>query len=246
MREGIAWGTLGIVEVITQILQDAPLCGAILNSTNADQLAPESSDNRIPADVRLAVAAQEMPVFRARTDAVYVPVTVTDRSGRFVRGLTADQFEISEGGTRRPVVQFSAGRVPVSLGILLDISGSHGAGPGRPRGRRRAVGRHAARARSCSSHDSRRRRGVLGGIQRQGCGGPLDPGPSGILREFDGLRPGGGNALLDAVQLVLPTFELARHQRKVLLLISDGNDTNPVRQGARPSAPGLDVCASGV
>ena len=45
-----------------------------------------------------------------------------------------------------------------------------------------------------------------------------------LLREFDALRPGGGNALLDAVTAIVPTFELARYQRKVLLLITDGND----------------------
>ena len=70
------------------------------------------------------IAAQDLPVFRANTDVVVVPVTVTDRSGRFVRGLTADQFEVSDRGSRRAIVQFSAARVPVSLGILLDISGS--------------------------------------------------------------------------------------------------------------------------
>src|SRR5688572_10816797 len=71
-----------------------------------------------------AVAAQETAVFRARTEVVVVPVTVTDPTGRVVHSLSADQFEITEGGTRRDIVQFSANRVPVSLGILLDISGS--------------------------------------------------------------------------------------------------------------------------
>ena len=36
------------------------------------------------------MAAQDVPVFRVGTDAVLVPVTVTDRSGRFVHGLTRD------------------------------------------------------------------------------------------------------------------------------------------------------------
>ena len=71
-----------------------------------------------------AVAAQEPAVFRASTDVLLVPVSVTDQNGRFVHGLTADHFEISEGGTRHAVKPFSVDRVPVSLGILLDISGS--------------------------------------------------------------------------------------------------------------------------
>ena len=68
--------------------------------------------------------AQDTPVFRTATDVVVVPVTVTDRSGRIVTGLTADQFEISDAGARRPITQFSVERVPISLGILLDFSGS--------------------------------------------------------------------------------------------------------------------------
>src|SRR6185503_7606752 len=113
------------------------VCGAKLTGTSAT-IAPESlmaalrcslggsgerhgSRERIPVRTRAAIAflltcasalaAQELPVVRARTDAVYVPVTVTDRAGGFARGLTADQFEISEDGTRRAVAQFSAGRV---------------------------------------------------------------------------------------------------------------------------------------
>ena len=45
--------------------------------------------------------AQSLPVFRASTDVVAVPVTVTDRAGRFVSGLTADQFELTDAGERR-------------------------------------------------------------------------------------------------------------------------------------------------
>ena len=58
------------------------------------------------------VAAQEPAAFRTSTDVVLVPISVTDRDGRFVRGLTADHFQISDGGTRRAVKQFSAERVP--------------------------------------------------------------------------------------------------------------------------------------
>ena len=76
-----------------------------------------------------AVAAQEPAVFRASTDVVLVPVSVTDQNGRFVRGLTSAHFEILEDGARPAVKQFSAERVPVSLAILLDISGSMAQNP---------------------------------------------------------------------------------------------------------------------
>ena len=71
-------------------------------------------------------SAQVPPKFdaSASVDIVSVPVTVTSSAGRFVFGLTRDDFDIRDDGQRRMLTQFSAERVPVSLGILLDISGS--------------------------------------------------------------------------------------------------------------------------
>ena len=68
---------------------------------------------------------------------------------------------------------------------------------------------------------------------------------SALLREFDALRPGGGNALLDAVPVIVPTFELGRYQRKVLLLITDGNDANVLTPSVRPPYPTSDNAPPG-
>ena len=53
-----------------------------------------------------------------------VTATVADESGRFVPSLTKDDFEIFENGRRQEISHFSNERTPVSLGILLDVSGS--------------------------------------------------------------------------------------------------------------------------
>ena len=47
--------------------------------------------------------AQDAPVIRARTDLVHFGVTVTDRQGNVVTGLTADAFDIIESGTRHTI-----------------------------------------------------------------------------------------------------------------------------------------------
>ena len=63
----------------------------------------------------VATAAQDSSVFRSNTNLVVVPVTVTDRSGRFVRDLSADQFEISEDGApRRPTHVLAERRGPIT------------------------------------------------------------------------------------------------------------------------------------
>jgi len=183
------------------------------------------------------MVAQEPTVSGARTDAVHLSVTVTDRSGRRVTELTADQFEISVGGARRPLLQFSAARAPVSLGILLDISGRMTEDPKiradegtRWAHKRRALELLLTRLDAADEV-------FFAVFNERIAAASWTQDHIGLLREFDALRPGGGNALLDAVPLILPTFELARYQRKVLLLITDGNDTNVPVPGFIPSYP---------
>ncbi len=61
---------------------------------------------------------------RSRVDLVRVPVTVTDRSGRAVPGLTAADFEIEDGGRRQPVIAFAAGADALTIVFVVDTSWS--------------------------------------------------------------------------------------------------------------------------
>jgi hypothetical protein len=62
--------------------------------------------------------------FKSGVELINVTVTVTDASGRFVPNLRQDDFVVYEDDERQNVTHFSADRVPVSLGILLDTSQS--------------------------------------------------------------------------------------------------------------------------
>jgi Ca-activated chloride channel family protein len=67
--------------------------------------------------------------FRADVELVRVAVTVTDRTGAIVTGLTREDFAVVEDGRPQVITQFSAGlgaddAVPTHLGLLLDSSGS--------------------------------------------------------------------------------------------------------------------------
>ena len=73
--------------------------------------------------------AQEKPTgqgfsFRTGVELINVTATVTDEHGRFVPNLKADDFIVYEDGKPQPIQQFDSERVPVSLGIALDTSGS--------------------------------------------------------------------------------------------------------------------------
>lgn len=169
----------------------------------------------LPFSFLAVAAAQDLPIFRSDSTVVVVPVTVTDRSGRFVPGLTRDQFEISDGESRRVITQFSAERVPVSLGILLDISGSMATD---------AYARAALKllVTRLAPHDE-----VFFALfnEKVSLAVPWTEDHARVWRAVQSLKPGGNTALLDAVKLIAPAFQVARYPRKVLLLISDGNDT---------------------
>lgn len=180
------------------------------------------------------VAAQEAPVFRSSKDVVLVPISVTDRDGRFVGGLTSDHFQISDGGTRRAVTQFSAERVPISLVLLLDISGSlaqdleaRAADDARWADTRRAIELLLTRL---GAEDEV----LLAVFNEQAKASPWTQEHRSILGTFDLLYRGGDTALLEAVKQTASVFHTARHQRKVLLLISDGNDMQIGSAGLPP------------
>src|SRR5205823_4184920 len=62
--------------------------------------------------------------FRSGVELINVTATVSDRTGRFVPGLRLEDFRVYEDDQPVEVTHFSAERVPVSLGIALDTSGS--------------------------------------------------------------------------------------------------------------------------
>ena len=73
-----------------------------------------------------SVAGQKQDEFRFRSgvDLVNVTATVVDRNGRFVPGLRQEDFIVYEENELQEVTHFSNERVPVSLGLVLDTSGS--------------------------------------------------------------------------------------------------------------------------
>jgi Ca-activated chloride channel family protein len=75
------------------------------------------------ADSR-AQAASVPAAFRADSQLVLVPVTVTDRDGKTIQGLRAQDFDIRDDQTPQRIVSFSSEDAPSSVGIVLDISGS--------------------------------------------------------------------------------------------------------------------------
>jgi VWFA-related protein len=168
-----------------------------------------------------AAGAQSQEGFRFRSgvDLVNVTATVTDDNGRFVSGLRREDFTVYEDGKLQDVSHFSNDRVPVSLGLLLDTSGSMSAE--KMSAARSAIDRliyelldkddelflveFATNARLTQGWTADRRL---------------------ISRAVREASAAGGAAIYDAVATAIPTAQAGTHRKKALLVISDGNDTN--------------------
>src|SRR5688500_20245851 len=62
--------------------------------------------------------------FKSGVELINVTATVTDRSGRFYSSLRKEDFIVYEDNKPVEVTHFNAERTPVSLGIVVDTSGS--------------------------------------------------------------------------------------------------------------------------
>ena len=157
--------------------------------------------------------------FRTGVELINVTATVTDQSGRFVSGLARDDFHVYDDEQLQTVTHFSAERVPVSLGIVLDTSGS------------------------MDGDKIRAARDALDRFLRQ----LLDVDDEVFLYRFDNapelvqgwtrdkrivsdavarIQPRGGTALYDAVADAVQMAQQGHNRKKAVVIISDGNDTS--------------------
>src|SRR5262245_4726034 len=73
---------------------------------------------------------QSQQTFRSAVDVVTIQASVRDGRGRVLSGLTATDFEVRDNGQLRPILSLRSDRQsPLSLAILVDMSGSMSVGP---------------------------------------------------------------------------------------------------------------------
>jgi Ca-activated chloride channel family protein len=156
--------------------------------------------------------------FRSGVELINVTASVSDPSGRFVPGLRQEDFLVYEDDQPVDVTHFSADRVPVSLGIALDTSGSMAG----------EKIREAETALDRFVYDLLDKQDELF-VSRFSNHPVLLQGWTTdrqlISRALGRITPNGGTAMFDAVVEAIPLARQGRNQKKAILVISDGNDT---------------------
>jgi Ca-activated chloride channel family protein len=166
----------------------------------------------------VAVAAAQKAPLRSSIEVTVVTATVRDADGKLVTGLPREAFAIYEDGEQRPVAQFTSERVPLGLGLLLDISDSMF-------GRRIKDAETAVERFLLNLLDSRDAFFLMtfNHEPRVLFGWKTDP--AGVHEALAKLQPTGSTAIYDAVAAALPFIDHRPRERAAMVLITDGADT---------------------
>jgi len=165
-----------------------------------------------------AQGEQAARTFRSGVDVTGITVTVRDADGHLVTDLTRDDFDIYEDGEKQELTQFTRERVPVSLGVLLDISDSM-------YGRRITDARAAVDRFLFAQLDHEDEFFILAFNHKPHVLTQWTQTPTVVRDALDGIKPTGGTAVYDAVMESMPIVAKRNRERGALLLVSDGADT---------------------
>ena len=172
-----------------------------------------------PPSTPPANASQDDPRYRlnVNVELVNVTATVLDDQGKYLDGLRQDDFQVYEDGTEQKISFFSHDlRVPISVGVLIDSSGSmrHKLQQALQTVREIALALSPQDEMFVVSfnNDVEIRKRFTTNMQE-------------IQRTLRDIKAGGETAAYDAIQVGMNEMKTAKHNKKILLLVTDGFDT---------------------
>jgi len=196
-------------------IRGACLLGVLLAALVAvlhGQQSPQPPPTKPPAD-------EQGFRFKSGVELINVTATVSDLSGRFVSGLHQEDFVVYEDDQPVTITHFNSERVPVSLGIVVDTSGSM-AGQ-KIEAARGALDRFLFELLDRNDEIFLYRFASVPVLLQD-----WTRDRNLLTRALNRLEPNGGTAMYDAVSDAIPLAQQGQNRKKALLVISDGNDTN--------------------
>ena len=219
------------IEATRRVISSLPFALLVFTTT----LTLQSGDVLAQGATIEPAAQAPAATFKSGVEVVTITAAVRDGHGKVVRNLTKADFQVMDGGMSRPIQDFYTGDSPVSVAILLDISGSMGVGGNMDRARG-AVGAVLAHLRSKGDEaalytfDSKLQEVVsfttdLDRIRALSLAG----------------RPWGMTSLYDAIAATAKSVADRANRHRAVLVITDGVDT-----GSQLKAPQVSGIASSI
>lgn len=154
---------------------------------------------------------------RIYVELALVNITVTDPYNRLVTGLELDNFRVFEDNVEQEVVTFSSEDVPISVGVILDLSGSMADKTGKAK---------EAAIQFFKTSNPQDEFFLIGFNEHAELLSPFTDNIEDLQSRILTASPKGRTALFDAIYLGLSEMRGAHHAKRALLIISDGGDNS--------------------
>ncbi len=209
---------LGGLVVALCAAQDDQLNKVHVQPPGASPTAPVSEPKGAEAPPETGSGALKLhpgSFLRMNVDMVLVPVTVTDPMNRLVTGLEKEDFHIYENNNQQTIRNFACEDAPVSIGIIFDLSGSMNSKLNRAK---------ASILQFIKTANPQDEFFVIGFNDRPELIEDFTGSVEDIQARLATVHSGHRTALLDAIYYGVAKMRDAKHERKALLVVSDGGD----------------------
>jgi Ca-activated chloride channel homolog len=181
--------------------------------------APETTQPPTPAGSQTPQIERQGGSFKitAKVDLVVLHATVLDKQGRMVNDLAKDDFQVFENGVPQKVAVFSHADIPVTMGIVIDDSGSM-------KEKRPAVNAAALAFVETSNPQDQVFIVNFNDAYYLDTPGDFTSNMEDLRSALSRIDSRGGTALYDAVYSSLDHLHLGNRDKKVLLVVTDGED----------------------
>jgi VWFA-related protein len=182
---------------------------------------PIALSSRAPAQEPVAAPARPGGEYaiKVNVDVVVLRATAQDRKNVLVSGLNKEDFQVYEDGALQTIKYFSHDDVPVTVGLVVDNSGSM-----TPK-RHDVIAAAMAFARSSNPQDQMF---VVDFNEKVSFGLPSNTAftdePAQLQVALSRVAADGETALYDAVAVALEHLKMGNRDKKVLIVVSDGGD----------------------
>jgi Ca-activated chloride channel family protein len=191
-------------------------CAAILSCVLVPETSfPQSATQATPDKPQ--VAKKSAKSMKVDVDMTLVNVTVTDPYGRLVTGLEQNNFRVFEDNTEQEVVRFSSEDVPISIGVIFDMSGSMADKFEKSR---------LAAVQFFKTANPQDEFCLVDFNDRAQLASPFTPSVEELQDRLMYSSAHGQTALFDGIYLGLSQMKGAQNPKKALLIISDGGDNH--------------------
>jgi Ca-activated chloride channel family protein len=206
--------------IMNRVLSVSFILVLLLGLAILSLLTPAFAQSLVSNDVKHDTPGQPIPRGRpvhVDVELALVNVTVTDPYSRIVTGLEADNFRVFEDNIEQEVVNFSSEDVPISIGVILDLSGSMANKLGKAK---------EAALQFFKIANPEDEFFLVGFNERAQVFSPFTSNVEDLQGRMLAASAKGKTALLDAIYLGLSKMRGAQNGKRALLIISDGGDNN--------------------